>query len=468
MDVQDEEDSFHLVDSRPVRPQQFKPRRFQQRPQQRRDTTAADEKDGTKQPVKAQPKKKNQWSYYQRRDTRQPVYSSSVEIRPEWTVHEQIPFTSLSKLNYKIGQPTDVVSCGSVASYDKAYDRVTPKMDKALMKAKKVFKNVTASEDPVIRKLAESSGAKVFATDTVLSALMTSTRSVYSWDIVATRTGDKLFLDKREGSTLDLYSVNETAPEPIPEDRDSINAIQQLSMEATRINQNFSQQVLDGRAAPFSLGEADPFAETTAEGPTAAMGYKYRSWKLSEGCNLLVRCTINAALDMKGEKQMCTLKALNEFDPKVSMDWRKKLETQRGAVLATELKNNSNKMARWAAEALLAGVDIIKLGYVSRSMPKDNKNHVLLGTQLSKPKDLAQQMNLNMDNSWGIVRAVVDLCMKLKDGKYLIVKDPNKQLLRLYEVPDNAFKTDYSEEPMVEADSVPLPTAPRKSKEEED
>jgi translation initiation factor 3 subunit D len=197
------------------------------------------------------------------------------------------------------------------------------------------------------------------------------------------------------------------------------------------------------------------------------LGYKYRSWKLSDGCNLVVRCTINAALDIKGETQLCTLKALNEFDPKVSMDWRKKLETQRGAVLATELKNNSNKMARWAAEALMAGVDIIKLGYVSRCMPKDNKNHVLLGTQLSKPKDLAQQMNLSMDNSWGIVRAVVDLCMKLRDGKYLIVKDPNKPLLRLYEVPENAFKTDYSEESLVEAESVPLPAAPIKTIEED-
>ena len=64
----------------------------------------------------------------------------------------------------------------------------------------------------------------------------------------------------------------------------------------------------------------------------------------------------------------------------------------------------------------------------------------LTPVQVMKPKDFAQQINLNMDNCWGIVRALVDLCMKQEDGKYLLVKDPNKQLLRLYSVPEDAFQ----------------------------
>lgn len=63
-------------------------------------------------------------------------------------------------------------------------------------------------------------------------------------------------------------------------------------------------------------------------------------------------------------------------------DWRKKLESQRGAVLAFETKNNKNKMAKWTASALLAGADMMKLGYVSRLTPRDNMNHVVLGTQV--------------------------------------------------------------------------------------
>ena len=35
---------------------------------------------------------------------------------------------------------------------------------------------------------------------------------------------------------------------------------------------------------------------------------------------------------------------------------------------------------------------------------------------------------------------------RVQDGKYLIVKDPNKQLLRLYDIPDNTFESDEESE----------------------
>ena len=50
-----------------------------------------------------------------------------------------------------------------------------------------------------------------------------------------------------------------------------------------------------------------------------------------------------------------------------------------------------------------------------------------------------------MDNAWGILRCIIDLCMKQKDGKYLIMKDPNKPMIRLYDIPDNTFDTDGEE-----------------------
>ena len=48
-------------------------------------------------------------------------------------------------------------------------------------------------------------------------------------------------------------------------------------------------------------------------------------------------------------------------------------------------------------------------------------------------------MNLNLSNGWGIVRTIVDMCLKMNEGKYVLVKDPNKPLLRLYEVPAGTF-----------------------------
>lgn len=59
---------------------------------------------------------------------------------------------------------------------------------------------------------------------------------------------------------------------------------------------------------------------------------------------------------------------------------------------------------------------------------RDSSKHVILGTQQYKPNEFATQINLNMDNAWGILRCIIDICMKQKDGKYLIMKDPNKVL----------------------------------------
>merc|ERR1711909_196550 len=76
---------------------------------------------------------------------------------------------------------------------------------------------------------------------------------------------------------------------------------------------------------------------------------------------------------------------------------------------------------------------------------------------------MGQQINLNMDNAWGIVRCVLDIIMQQKDGKYLIVKDPNKQILRLYDIPDNTFESeDDSEESEEDTDAIDTPLRPRK------
>ena len=72
-----------------------------------------------------------------------------------------------------------------------------------------------------------------------------------------------------------------------------------------------------------------------------------------------------------------------------------------------------NKIVFKKVQALLGGADQLKFGYVTRAHPRDNYNHVILGTQFYKPKDFAAQINLNVNNMWGILKTVVDMCMKL-------------------------------------------------------
>lgn len=64
--------------------------------------------------------------------------------------------------------------------------------------------------------------------------------------------------------------------------------------------------------------------------------------------------------------------------------------------------------------------------YVSRANPRENTRHVILSTSTVRPGEFAAQLNVSLANGWGIVRTIADLCMKQPEGKYLLVKDPNK------------------------------------------
>jgi len=370
---------------------------------------------------------------------------ASVQVADTWEVVEEMDFPRLVKLKLpEVPQGEDLMKCGTLEYYDKKYDRVTCKTEKKLKRIDRNFHTVTTTDDPIIRQLAKKQG-NVFATDSILATIMCCNRSVYSWDIIVQKVGNKLFLDKRDNSDFDQLTVSETATETPQDEGTSINSPRNLSMEAMYINHNFSQQVLKMNEEKFDFEEANPFVQEDEDAEVASVAYRYRKFELGNDISLICRCEHDAVMHgPSGELQYANVKALNEWDSRLcgGVDWRSKLDTQRGAVLATELKNNSCKLAKWTAASILAGSDVIKFGYVSRVSVKDSTRHSILGMQQFKPVEFAQQINLNLDNCWGILRCVIDTCMKLKEGKYLILKDPNKPVMRIYDIPNNTFESD--------------------------
>ena len=68
-------------------------------------------------------------------------------------------------------------------------------------------------------------------------------------------------------------------------------------------------------------------------------------------------------------------------------------------------------------------------GYVSRVTSSNPSEHVILATQFFKPKDFAAQINLSLLNIWGIVKMICELLLSKEDGKYVLMKDPNKPIV---------------------------------------
>ncbi|KAI4456999.1 eukaryotic translation initiation factor 3 subunit 7 [Holotrichia oblita] len=463
----EDESTFHLVDTTRVQKPPYQRGRF--RPNQRnmrgRGGRAGQQTGGMQALGKGlknrDRERKGQMKKWGQGRPQIKIRDASVTVRPDWITIEEMDFPRLGKLslpNIKDGE--DIKCYGELEYYDKSYDRVNVKSEKPLQSVNRIFHTVTTTDDPVIRMLSKTEG-NVYATDAILATIMCCTRSNYSWDIVIEKFGDKLFFDKRDNTEFDLLTVNETSIEPPQDDGNVLNSPRNLALEATFINHNFSQQVLRTAVSEpkYKFDNQNPFISEEEEGEIASVAYRYRKWDLGNGIILVARCEHDAVVQLpSGELQYLTIKALNEWDSKLAngVEWRQKLDIQRGAVLANELRNNACKLAKWTVQALLAGSDQIKFGYVSRAHVRDNSRHVILGTQQYKPNEFATQINLNMDNAWGILRCIIDIVMKQKDGKYLIMKDPNKPMIRLYDIPDNTFESDGESE---SEDDVPDPNA---------
>lgn len=307
---------------------------------------------------------------------------ASVQPKDSWRLLEEIDFNRLGKLNLDTGEGEDIDDYGFLYYYDRSYDK-QPGAQTSIRKLTVLDRaayNVTTSSDPVIQELAEKDEATIFATDNILSMLMCAPRSVYSWDIIMLKQNGKIFIDKREGSSLDMVTVNENAADAPLEmsegNKDQINSPGALKEEATHINNVFPSQVVhESETNKYEANNEHPFYNASEEtDPPASKAYKYRRFDLSleadaEPLHLIVRTELDAVVknNISGEDQFLTIKALNEFDNKAqgsggALDWRSKLASQRGAVVATEMKNNSCKLARWTVQSILAKADLMKLG----------------------------------------------------------------------------------------------------------
>lgn len=179
----------------------------------------------------------------------------------------------------------------------------------------------------------------------------------------------------------DYITVNENASDPPAEtsETDATNSAPALSLEATFVNSNFACQVVSEaesstkKSARLNLGNPNPFYSPGEEtDPLASCGYRYRKFQLGpDGTSIVVRTEVDSVIksaEKGGDDTFVTVKTLLNGPTGASsggvpaVDWKQKLDTQRGAVAAMEMKNNSAKLARWAVQSILAGAEIMKMG----------------------------------------------------------------------------------------------------------
>ena len=180
---------------------------------------------------------------------------------------------------------------------------------------------------------------------------------------------------------------------------------------------------------------------------------------------MIVRTEVDAVLPQSADKNLqLTLNAFSEYYPidlqtgaisPSHTDWKTKIDSQRGAIMAKEMRNNASKLARWTVEAMLANADQMKLGFVSRKSPANPQlGYLILGTQFYRPNDFAQQLSIDLRQAWGIVKSLCDLFLGRDDGLYVLIKDSTQPKMKLYQVPESGYIAGYSESSQDAPDQV--------------
>lgn len=397
---------------------------------------------------------KNAQPQQQRQATKRIFREFSVPIKGEWPVVAELGKQNVDKLHFEPPAAVDISQYSTILQYNKTLDNSYRRNPIKLNTDEDVIANPggvgpahftntsTTSADPVMRGLIENNAGQVFITDIIMATIMTMTRSVYPWDVFITKTADgKIIFDKSNDSALEKITANENAAENMPdeeESEDSSKHPKRLMDEALRVNRAFF--LTSVRHPSSSLGTEHP---TDSETPNhAPIGYRYRKWQLSEGVEVVVRTEVDAYIKEESKTSYAKIFAVNEYDSKITGGYRAQLESHRGQILGNEFKNNSCKMSKWVIKGLLAGVDYVKLGFVSRENFSKTKSHELFYVHSFRTPELAVHLNLNYQNCWGVFRSIVEHLRQCSEGKYLLIRDPNKLVIRIYSMTEKEREED--------------------------
>lgn len=356
---------------------------------------------------------------------------ASITVDESWKSVAEIEFNRLTKLNLDIPKPETLSTNGKIHQYLKKYESnsVIP-----LEHSMKIKNNQSSSNDPNLQEYSRQNAAKVFITDEILSQLMCAPKSSASWDVIVTKKDGKIFFDKRE-NTFEI-PINENSPLQDLKESD-INSSANALLESVETSDAFVSGSLSKMSVTYD-GKSPIVASSAIE-----KGYKYIKYELPNGASadddkgtipLIVRAHLDAYTATS--TQYVSLHSLLQTQ---SNDWRTKFQGgSQGNIFADEIKKNNNKISQWATQSVIGGVNTMKIGFIARENPKSNANHFVAGTMTFGVSILCQQLNVSINNGWGIVKSFIDIIEHEggdEDYKFVIFKTPQAQKIIIYKVP---------------------------------
>lgn len=419
------------------------------------------------------------------------IYHPSIHVDDSYVILKRIPLSEISRVPSlaSIPQGKDLRVIGSCGVYPVDFDQATTKKTQKLLPCTSsdeagLSNPVTTLQDPNMRQLVMTYSPKaklvVVISDVALAALMTSARSVHSWDLSIMIRSRFIFIDYREDrqSRVERTWVCETAleQEAITDvDPTAVGSASRLAEESQKANDAFRFAALRGHTTRIHPKGGLNAKETEHIAKSGI--FRYRRFVLNEGTedayDVLVRSELDAALPKtknkrnaknntgEGDKgdQFVRMFALLRHESANSPPWSA-LDESRGALMATESKLNACKFARWAVLGVVSNAQQIKIAFVqrdssterARESSTESAKHCIMGIETITPVDFATQIGFSLATGWAafdfLIRHIFlgQLALKenvLEEGvTATLMRDSAKPEMTLFISPEELFDED--------------------------
>lgn len=452
---------------------------------------------------------RNRWNNNR---SRAALAEHQAEIDPSWLAVAEIPFQSLPTLvvNAKDVKIDDLAFEGSCKNFDPKFEKVSvpvelfPTSYTHIKPSTRDDDTLTAFLTPDETETEAGAGAKakgatpspaidVVLTEQLMTTLMTAGLSRYAWQLNIYKFENKLIVDKSDTPTsIDVCTVNETAPEPtVTGGNDAAMRQAESGVASAKTCVDLLAAVTAKQAVTLrrEASHLKDCVDVNGAAPLPHILYRYRRVQLPPGklppgkgnnasrlrtLNLAVRAEIHGCIpaaavdgeegegeghevDNQGESNKtkaarlagmsATSKVGETFNvyaltegmarPK-SQAWTATLEQQKpSGLFLSEVKNNACKVTKWVFSSILAGVDSIRFGFVSKRQKDKN---MLLAFHHSSLRDLAAQIGVKPATSYGALREILDIVLSdaHEDGRYIVTRDSLTNHLKVHYTPLNA------------------------------
>ncbi|OHT05590.1 hypothetical protein TRFO_26589 [Tritrichomonas foetus] len=336
------------------------------------------------------------------------------------------------------------------------------------------------TKDPYIREIAHTQTEKrlrIFAISRDLAAIAVCQRSILPFDIQLIKEGRNVFV--RGGGGLSETHLETVMVPQASIIRERVMAeFTLLSNEASTACEEFSRKAVEGTSvAPLPKPSNQSPAQTNTNPDTAELensentfgeteeetdvenidiscldgeslidenaAYVYRLIEFND-MEFIVRGRADCITESSTtsgprrsgsirQPSLCLCRAFLDAPSSLRRGGWENLEHRRGTIFLGETNANAAKVARWVANALLAGIDAVMVGYVARKSPSSVSPHVLLGVERHGTEKFAADVSLRVGNMYGVLHSVFGALMVAHSGKYIFVKEARaKRTFHIY------------------------------------